>query len=97
MLMPDRVSRHRPIGRSLVLWGSNEVRAGGEPLLAIPIEGSHYLVDVIAAVPVALLAEGGCNTDRLVHAWNISLPSDHSGAELRSGHPEGLVPQPPPV
>ena len=37
MLMPERVSRHRPIGRSLVLWGSNGVRAGGEPLLAIPL------------------------------------------------------------
>ena len=58
--------------------GSNGVRAGGEPLLAIPIEGSHYFVDVIAAVPVALLAEDGCNSDRLIHAWNISLPCDHS-------------------
>ena len=28
----------------------------GLMLLAIPIEGSHYLVDIIAAVPVALLA-----------------------------------------
>lgn len=66
----------------------------GLMLLAIPIEGSHYLVDVIAAVPVALMA---WKAAAILIELSARATSRHlaisSRVELPSGHPEGLVPQ----
>ena len=70
----------------------------GLMLLAIPIEGSHYLVDVIAAVPVALLAWKAAAILTDLSARETShYPTIIRREEVRSGHPESLAPQPPPA